>query len=1097
MNTPPHRVPPCSAPAETEALDDIARRATPLGERTGGGASADAAANRTAADRLSHWCQTIASGDWDAFDKRLAWAGLSRDGAADLLGKVPAVAQRWTPTFARAYGATPAAMCASFDALGDGGDRAVDPESPLPFEELLLPIVLDARARVEAAAEGAHRLVAGEAAAALERSLLLRLTRLCARALYAEFTVYRSCGPRAGTFALFGAALGGGGADLYAAFLGEMRRGRLLAFFHEYPVAARLCAVLADLWVEATAEFLLRLRDDVPDLQRTFSPGSELGPVAAIRADTSDPHDGARSVLILHFGSGLRLVYKPRGIGMEVCFADLLDWIGERGSMLSLKSPRLLARSRYGWIEFIDHAPCGDAAGVSRFYRRCGMLLGVAYALNGSDFHLENLIASGEHPVLIDMEAMLRHHFELVEQLPDHGLTSTAARKKYFESVLAVRMLPTLKTAEDGRCSEMGALAIRPELSGPVRRTGWMGVNTDAMKLGQRLVAPEQGRNIPRLDGEAVGAEAYVTEIVDGFERIYRLLAAHIDELLQPPGLLDRLREQEVRFILRDTNLYATLLERCLHPKYLRDGIDRGIQLDVLCRPLLSLEKRPPTWALLDVERRSLEQMDVPLFSARADSRSIVTSSGEALPGFFRKSAFEATVERLRSLGADDMAFQTELIRGAFRATDADDLRAPADAPARAQPGAAAATLRPTRDAVTYALEVACELRARAVSGPGGEVSWLTTRYLPEARRSELGAASLSLFDGYCGTALFLAALERVTNGAGFRDLALRALQPIRAGLAGFDKVLRHRRRIDIGAGTGVGSAVYALTHIARLLDEPGLLDLAWQLAELVTPEVIAADDAFDVASGTGGAALSLVALHEATEDDRVLARAVTCGTHLLQHRVADPETGLRAWSSRRGGMETGFAHGISGIAFALSRLHAVTGDPAWQAPAAEALALERRMLGPDLAGTAPEHGLAAWSRGAVGLGFARLGMVRSTECCADLDAALRLTRDHLMDGGDDLCCGAAGRVEFLLAAGLDLERSDLVDAAQEGARRILGRTDVCSPGYFDPGLFRGPAGTAYTLLRVLHPEHLPSLLAWRPGRGASPGAERSMFLTR
>ena len=48
-----------------------------------------------------------------------------------------------------------------------------------------------------------------------------------------------------------------------------------------------------------------------------------------------------------------------------------------------------------------------------RFYRRQGALLALLYALEATDFHAENLIASGEFPVLIDLETFssdLREH---------------------------------------------------------------------------------------------------------------------------------------------------------------------------------------------------------------------------------------------------------------------------------------------------------------------------------------------------------------------------------------------------------------------------------------------------------------------------------------------------------------------------------------------------------------------------------------------------------------------------------------------------------------------------------------------------------------
>src|SRR6185295_1600669 len=207
----------------------------------------------------------------------------------------------------------------------------------------------------------------------------------------------RACQPQGALDALLG-AVSPDSTRLYSQFVGAMRRGGLLEFFADYPVAARLCAIVTDAWVDAQTEFLSRLSADLPALQQAFRPPEPLTIVTAIKTGLSDPHQGGRSVAILQFSSGFRIVYKPRPIDIDREFAGWLEWLNDRGGLLPLRPLRSLSRPAHGWIEWVEHRGCDSADQVACFYRRSGMLLCLAYALNGSDFHFENLIASGEHP---------------------------------------------------------------------------------------------------------------------------------------------------------------------------------------------------------------------------------------------------------------------------------------------------------------------------------------------------------------------------------------------------------------------------------------------------------------------------------------------------------------------------------------------------------------------------------------------------------------------------------------------------------------------------------------------------------------------------
>ena len=73
---------------------------------------------------------------------------------------------------------------------------------------------------------------------------------------------------------------------------------------------------------------------------------------------------------------------------------------------LRLRVPRTIDRGTWCWAEFISARPCTDSKELGLYYRRMGTLLAILHTLQGNDFHLENVIAHGPHPVPIDLETV-------------------------------------------------------------------------------------------------------------------------------------------------------------------------------------------------------------------------------------------------------------------------------------------------------------------------------------------------------------------------------------------------------------------------------------------------------------------------------------------------------------------------------------------------------------------------------------------------------------------------------------------------------------------------------------------------------------------
>ena len=191
-------------------------------------------------------------------------------------------------------------------------------------------------------------------------------------------------------------------------------------------------------------------------------------------------------------------------------------------------------------------------------------------------------------------------------------------------------------------------------------------------------------------------------------------------------------------------------------------------------------------------------------------------------------------------------------------------------------------------------------------------------------------------------------------------------------------------------------------------------------------------------------------------------------------------------------------SHGYAGVVFALERLVAVAGDR--NPPYINALLVrlkERefelydpvRRNWPDLR-SGPNQFVNAWCHGATGIGLARIAGVEGdlTEPeKSDVFNAAELTLLDEWDVADHVCCGLAGRIEFLHEASLVLGDNRYRERALELAEALIG--EAKRSGYYkmkagahgavsNPGFFQGLAGIGYTFLRLTDND-LPSVLGF------------------
>src|SRR4051794_32615110 len=234
--------------------------------------------------------------------------------------------------------------------------------------------------------------------------------------------------------------------ERFQSFLQHLRQPRVvLAVFQEYPVLARQLIVALENFVNSSLSFLERLCADWDAIRATYSPGGDPGVLVEVAGGVADKHRGGQSVWIATFGSGLRVVYKPKPLGVDVHVQELLAWLNARGDHPPFRTLTILDRGRYGWAEFVVAEACSSADEVRRFYERQGGYLALLHALAATDFHSENLIAAGEHPVLIDLESL----FHPRAGGTDPTRPDLLADRTMVDSVLRIGLLPQRLWGDD------------------------------------------------------------------------------------------------------------------------------------------------------------------------------------------------------------------------------------------------------------------------------------------------------------------------------------------------------------------------------------------------------------------------------------------------------------------------------------------------------------------------------------------------------------------------------------------------------------------------------------------------------------------------
>ena len=270
--------------------------------------------------RLSRWCEIAANGHEEKFQRRLAWDGIKGSDIWPQLDGTKKISCQELPTWGRTLARVLASLSEQLDCTEEVSRICLVPEKPLPFEDVWLPVILFARgelARILGHDVCLGKVLSERAYGAMERALLARLVDLAKSTLLREFNRTQRAG-RLAWISFLPNAVDNVSSTRYQAFCDSILADGFIDLFHRYPVMARFIAIMVDDWVASTAKFIRRVKKD-------WLESNAYGPVIDIEPSLSDFHRGGESVLVATFASGIRLVYKPKNLGIDIAYNHFLD----------------------------------------------------------------------------------------------------------------------------------------------------------------------------------------------------------------------------------------------------------------------------------------------------------------------------------------------------------------------------------------------------------------------------------------------------------------------------------------------------------------------------------------------------------------------------------------------------------------------------------------------------------------------------------------------------------------------------------------------------------------------------------------------------
>ena len=413
--------------------------------------------------------------------------------------------------------------------------------------------------------------------------------------------------------------------------------------YQRYPGLPYIIGNTVNQWHVAVVEMLTRLSGDMQKLQDEMFNSGPILRLTDVSMDTGDLHDSGRSVALLTFNDGLRVAYKPKDLRIvdqvQRLFASVNTLIGKP----VLHTRKVLQGSGYAWEEFVEHVECADTSEVELYYNRYGAMIRMYELLQARDLWLDNVVAHGPWPVVIDLEMVLQ---PWIAPSLARNEAEFVAQEIIEETAMPIGLVAMhFPIGPDQPPEDMGGLTTNR----PLRTPFFKPEVVRTVDSSDQTVYITNSIYTPAVNGEAVDSRLWYDAVVTGYKEFDALLDERVmTEIHAWAKQLDP--KLPVRAIYRDTWTYQQALNASCSARNLTSVYRREAFLARFPASRQSLYEYGSANSNASFsELEQLRRQDIPYFINYISDGNLREGSGKDLGLLYHGSALARLQKRCKS----------------------------------------------------------------------------------------------------------------------------------------------------------------------------------------------------------------------------------------------------------------------------------------------------------------------------------------------------------------------------------------------------------------------------------------------------------------
>lgn len=859
------------------------------------------------------------------------------------------------------------------------------------------------------------------------------------------------------------------------------------SLYFEYYELSKIMAQKTNDYFAYIYEMLTNIKSEVGIISRHYNIEKEKLIIESISTSAGDEHISGKAVAIINFIENFKLVYKPRNLGFDIGFQNILEWIEikSKGSVLPMKKLKIIERREFGLVEYVDNNECYSVEEIKEFYIKIGQYIAILHSLNAVDFHSENIIADGKDPVLIDLETLF-HPYVKIHSEEMYTESEKVANEVIENSVQSIGILPfyIMNEAVSDAKMDISGLGGAMEQKSPYKSYVVNNEYTDRIEVSREHLNIEPDKNNPKLNGEIQKSENFVDSIIQGFKACY---ATILDNRIDYSRKVNNAFIGNTnRIIIRPTRDYTQLLNTSYHPDLLRNEEDRIVFFSRLGGNVS--EERVK---ILRLELKSLLNGEVPCFNCKIDSKHVYDVRNEVYVNFIEECPIDIVKKRIASFSDEDLVRQIKFIEVAFKTKESDYEKDKTFIDFNN------VELGSSNISKEKYIELAVQMGDYILKDSILDKSETNNRTWISAilkGRNEsclvLNPIGDDLYNGNAGVALFLIYLGYSTGQDKYVEAASQALESRRVFI---DKAPKSYP-FSIGAFNGLSGTIYTLDKLITYGKRSCDIEYIGKYVRYLD-DIIYMDKQYDLMGGALGCIavlLPMIRRKAYPQFESIMKSVVTkCCKHLIKNGYKADVGGI-TWGDIM--KSTGFSHGNAGVVAYLKQL----ANENWLQDVKnldfvidEALQFERALYVPEVRNwykTNEKEEIAfGWCHGAPGILLSKCLLksfgFHDNKLDDEIEHAIQTTKNNGFGNNPSLCHGDLGNLEILYIASKVLKDEKLQEECMHVfddifekviAKRWNGQS---YRGIESFSLMVGLAGFGYSLLKFYKPDSIPSIL--------------------